>query len=215
MTDPIQSIQELQDELNAFVGSYTDLHMFANDLIERLEAAESRFADLQQLMAQGHSKARKYELRCNTLRTELYKAQRVVEGLSADFCTSPMAIQALPPVDEVSSLLAERLKKDASRIAELEARLYGTGTTKYDRIEALEAAQRPRPMGEAPTDGSEVLAWCQHLGWEVLAWSNVSDCWTGHTKEWPTHWVYLPEAVDDTYSRGARPLLDQQIGVVK
>jgi hypothetical protein len=48
MTAPTQpTIQELQDELNDFDGDWTDLHMFANRLIDRLEAAESRVRDLE------------------------------------------------------------------------------------------------------------------------------------------------------------------------
>jgi len=202
MTPPTQpTIQELREEFNCKDPNET-WEPFGK-AIDRLEAAEARIPELQQLMAQGHSKARKYELECGRLRRELYKAQRLAEGLSADFCSSPMSIQALPPVDDVSGLLAERLKRDAARIGELEAQLDAIaialewppqeeGQTLLEAVKEaamngvlrcqdraemhrFKAAQQPRNMADAPTDGAEVLAWFRHRGWEVLSWSNVSD----------------------------------------
>lgn len=169
MTTPTQSIQELREELES-IDYTTGLRRIATNAIDRLEAAEARIPELQQLMAQGHSKARKHGLQRGALSRELYRTQMVLEGVSADYGDSPMAIQARPPVDDVSGLLDERLKRDAARISELEAR------------------QQPRPMADAPRDGVGV--------WYITsATRNLNNDHWYHTSV--IGWLPLPDQNED------------------
>lgn len=174
MSEPTLSIQELRDD----VVNYRDIELLettAVEIIDRLEAAEARIPELQQLMAQGHSKARKHGLQRDALSRELYRTQMILEGVSADYGDSPMAIQARPPVDDVSRLLDERLKRDAARIGE------------------LEAAQKPRPMADAPRDGSPLIVMRESSWWGRMA--DGVDVWScGRT----TGWLPLPDQSKDT-----------------
>lgn len=192
MTTPTKSIQQLREGLEDL--DWQEFYNLCPKLLDRLEAAEARITELQQLMAQGHSKARKHGLQRDALSRELYRTQMLLEGVSADYGDSPMAIQARPPVDDVSGLLDERLKLDAARIGELEAQLEAIGIALewpgqdertllevvkeaatwgvlrcQDRAEMhrLRTAQQPRDMADAPED-EYVLAKCGGVWTEVI-----------------------------------------------
>lgn len=134
-------------------------------------------------------------------------AEHKVSQLRSRFALE-LAARTTPDMERQAARITEledingglRAWQDVAR-PKLEARM----DKAESRVKELELSQHPRPISEAPQDGTEVLAWVPHLGWAALSWSHVSDCWVGHTREYPTHWVYLPSPVDDTYSRGATP----------
>ena len=84
----------------------------------RLAWSQARVAELGQLMAKGRSEARDYKARYFRLSAELYKNQCILDGTPT---VDPTWTCGPEPVDDVSTLLRERLNSDAARIKELEA----------------------------------------------------------------------------------------------
>ncbi len=50
----------------------------------------------------------------------------------------------------------------------------------------------PRPIAEAPKDGSKLLLWCPGLGWIISGWSHLY-MWSARGYI-PTHFLPLPPA---------------------
>ena len=73
------------------------------------------------------------------------------------------------------------------------------------KIQAEKAAQCPKPIGEAPIDGTRILAWEPQGGWVEVRWEEedpdalTTGYWySDHHCDWlsdikPTHWIPLPE----------------------
>ncbi len=174
-------------------------------LVDEVERQAVRIAELQQLMAQGHIKAHKYQGEATSRWAELYKCQCIIDGTPTKY---PMMTAGPEPDDDVSSLLVERLKLDGDRITELESKLaievseltiensvrmqaedemlatahHARGLEA--RIAELEAAQKPRPMAKAK--GQRVLAeWFNPSGLSIR-WDTT--VWVGHTHTKIGHW---------------------------
>jgi site-specific recombinase len=126
-----ESIKDLREE---FDDGAMEPHLIR--LLDRLEAAEARVAELQQLMAEDWSRSRKHEHDATSRWAEVYRVQCILDGTPTKY---PHMTAGPEPVDDVSSLLVERLERDAARIKE------------------LEAAQQPRPMADAPRDTDIML----------------------------------------------------------
>lgn len=197
-TPPQPTVQELRDEFNCQFPS--DTWETFEKAIDRLEAAEARVEELKQLMARGWSKARKHELECVHLRTELYRTQMVLEGQSRDFCTSPMAIQARPPVDDVSSILIERLKRDADRIVELETAQqtrtmtltrWGDSKPNPGREFILYEVYDDEPILADMRANGSVHTSVNGLSDHFESWTNLNDPQQGRSL-----WCYVPDAPD-------------------
>lgn len=52
----------------------------------------------------------------------------------------------------------------------------------------------PRPIEEAPKDGSTILGWTEDEGWELIIWAKFRKCWIDYVGEAcrPTHFLPLP-----------------------
>jgi hypothetical protein len=81
----------------------------------------------------------------------------------------------------------ERVAQKAEALSVLRA--FGSGKPK-----SLPAPQwpEPRPIAEAPKDGSELLLWCPGLGWIISGWSHLY-MWSARGYI-PTHFLPLPPA---------------------
>lgn len=79
-----------------------------------------------------------------------------------------------------------------------------------DRIAELESAQTPRPMSEAPKDGTEILGTTSSTGCDriyyVMWWLDTADGWVGHHRDYwcPDGWLPLPVGQEEKSTDGTR-----------
>lgn len=168
-----------------------------------LDALKSMQAATERLTAErdeAMKRAAAWEIQAQDFRDRVVKAEAERDELRARLSERKEECREL----ESRRLLAYRAYCDVSRRLDEEER-----ERKEDRARAmariaelesalatLRAAQTPRPIAEAPKDGTWVLAWTASVGWAVLRHLDSYGGWvlashpTGTYN--PTHFLPLP-----------------------